>query len=391
MLDLTSVSQQIARMASEEQLVSEDFRKRLDLACERLHLESSRTEAFANKVAISKTSWLLAGIREPLDHTHPLPLRPHAVTVVAVDGSQIAPSHHEVIPAYLINIATVILHYGTGERAELTSTPTLFYREEDLYTECGGQHIQITGEILGMRRGIMEFQSLAQQATLAQSSGHRTCALADGSLILWQLEGKPQDCQQPTLTRYLGCLETTRQWQIPVAGYISRPRSRDVVNALRVGLCPEAAPNCDRCPYRDLPKLPCAEIEGLNDRNLFERLLQPGERTPVFDSRSRILDAYGPHRIGFFYLHVGSEVARIEVPQWVATTPALLELVHAVTYDQTQKGGGYPVALAEAHQHATVRGTERDLFYDMVTAVLIRRGIRVTMSPKNLRKRRMTV
>ena len=55
--------------------------------------------------------------------------------MVAADGSQIAPSHHEVIPAFLLNIATVVLHYGTGERAEFSSTPTLFYREEDLYTD----------------------------------------------------------------------------------------------------------------------------------------------------------------------------------------------------------------------------------------------------------------
>jgi hypothetical protein len=311
--------------------------------------------------------------------------------VVATDGSQFAPSRHEVVPAFLLNISTVVLHYGTGERAELSSAPTLFYREEDLYTEHGGQRIQVAGEVLGMRRTIMEFQSLLQGASAAQGSGHCTCALVDGSLILWQLEGKPPDYQQPTLASYLACLETARQQHIPVAGYISRPRSRDVLNALRVGLCPETAPNCDRCPYRQLPKLPCAEIEGLSDRSLFAHLLAPGERTPVFSSASRILKDYGSHRVGFFYLNVGAEIARIEVPQWVATTPTLLDLVHAVAYDQAQKGGGYPVALAEAHQHAVVRGAERGLFYDMVTSVLVRRGAPATISPKNLRKQRMTV
>ena len=54
------------------------------------------------------------------------------------------------------------------------------------------------------------------------------------------------------------------------------------------------------------------EIEGLSDRSLFEHLLKPGERTPVFDSGSRILTAYGMHRIGFFYLHVGAEIAALK-------------------------------------------------------------------------------
>jgi hypothetical protein len=391
MLDLTRVSHQIADMASEGQLVSESMHKRLDRALGQFRQESSRLEAFVHKLTASKTSWLLAGINEPLERTYALPPRPRAITVVATDGSQITPSHHEVVPAYLINIAAVVLHYGTGERAEFVSTPSLFYREEDLYIDYGGQRVPVSGDILGMRRTIMELQSLVQQATMAQRSGHRACGLADGSLILWQLEGKPKDYQQPMLEGYLAQLEVLRQARIPLAGYISRPRSRDVLNALRVGLCPEVVANCDRCPYRELPTLPCAEIDGLADRSLFARLLQPGERTAVFESASRILKDYGEHRSGFFYLHVGTEIARIEIPHWVAADAALLDLVHATAYDQAQKGGGYPVALAEAHQHVIVRGAERELFYDMVTAVLVRRGIRASVSPKNLRKRRMTV
>jgi hypothetical protein len=391
MLDLSRVSQQIARMAIEEHLVSEDLGKRLDVAVAQLHLEAGRLETFVHKLAVSKTSWLLAGIDNALEQPAPLPPRPSKITVVATDGSQIAPSHHEVVPAFLINISQVVLPYGSGERATLASMPTVFFRDDDLYTAYGGQRVPVSGEILGMRRTIMEFQSLMQCASAARNRGHDTCALSDGSLILWQLEGKPRDYQQPILTQYLACLETARQQHIPVAGYISRPRSRDVLNALRVGLCPETAPNCDRCPYRSLPKLPCADIEGLSDRSLFLRILQPGERSPVFTSASRILDEYCLHRIGFFYLNVGNEIARLEIPQWVASTPALLDLVHAVAYDQAQKGAGYPVALAEAHQHAVVRGAERQLFYEMITTVLVRRGIPASMSAKNLRKQRMTV
>lgn len=391
MLDLSKVMQQIAEMAAEGQLVADHMTKRFDLAMARLQLESCHLSAFVDKLGSSKTSWLLAGIHESLASTFALPVLPKQFTVVAADGSQIASSHHEVVPAYLINIATIVLHYGTGERAALRSTPTVFYRDEDLYIDFGGQRVQVVGDILGMRRTLMEFQSLAQQALGAHASGHRTCAMADGSLILWQLESKPQDYQQASREEFLSYLEQMRQRRIPVCGYISRPRSRDVLNTLRVGLCPEVAPNCDRCPYTHLPRLPCAEIEGISDRRLFAQLLQPGERTQVFDSSSRILSSYGEHRIGFFYLHVGSEIVRIEVPYWVASDPELLHLVHAVAYDQADKGMGYPVTLAEAHQHAVVRGADRDLFYDMITTILLRRGVHTAMSPKNLRKRRMTV
>ena len=390
MLDLVEVNQQITKMATEDHLVADDMAERLALALERLHLESARWQAFVDKLAMSKTSWLVAAIHEPLNRTYGLPPRPETVTVVAADGSQIMPSHHEVVPAFLLNIATVVLNYGNGGGAAFTSTPSLFYRDEDLYLDYGGERVQVTGDLLGMRRTLMEFGSLVDQA-VATRSGGAVCALSDGSLILWQLEGRPPDYQEAMLTDYLACLDRGRQQVIPIIGYISRPRSRDVVNALRVGLCPEDAPNYDRCPYERDERPPCAQIEGLTDRRLFAKLLKVGERSQVFGSASRILNKYGAHRIGFFYLHVGPEIVRVELPQWVGTDAALLDLVHAVAYDQAQKGMGYPVALAEAHQQAVVRGAERDLFYDMVTAVFRRRGAVMAVSPKNLRKRRMTV
>jgi len=390
MLDLAEVNQQITKMAAEDHLAADDMAERLALAVERLHLESARWQAFVDKLSMSKTSWLVAAIHEPLNRTYGLPPRPEAVTVVAADGSQIMPSHHEVVPAFLLNIATVVLNYGNGGGAAFTSTPSLFYRDEDLYLDYGGERVQVSGDLLGMRRTLMEFGSLVDQAVAARSDG-AVCALSDGSLILWQLEGRPPDYQEATLTDYLACLDQGRQQGIPIIGYISRPRSRDVVNALRVGLCPEDAPNYDRCPYERDERPPCAQIEGLTDRRLFAKLLKAGERSQVFGSASRILNRYGAHRIGFFYLHVGSEIVRVELPQWVGTDAALLDLVHAVAYDQARKGMGYPVALAEAHQQAVVRGAERDLFYDMVTAVFRQRGAAMAVSPKNLRKRRMTV
>ena len=391
MLDFVEVNRQIAGMATESRLVADDMAERLALAVQRLHLESDGLQAFLDKIAMSKTSWLVATIHEPLNQTYGLPKLPGAVTVVAADGSQIMPSHHEVVPAFLLNIATVVLNYGNGRGASFTGTPSLFFREEDLYVDYGGERVQVTGEMIGMRRTVMEFDSLVDQALAARNGGNSVCALSDGSLILWQLVERPSAYQESVLTKFLECLEQGRQQGVPVLGYISRPRSRDVVNALRIGLCPEDAPNYDRCPYERDERPPCAQIEGLTDRTLFARLLRAGERTQVFGSRSKILNKYGDHRVLFFYLNVGSEIARVELPQWVCDDPALLDLAHAVAYDQAQKGMGYPVALAEAHQQAVVRGAERDLFYEMVTAVFRQRGTPMAVSPKNLRKRRMTV
>jgi hypothetical protein len=94
MLDLTKVSQQIAYMAAEDQLVWEDLSKRLDVALGQLQLESGRLEHFRNKLDRSKTSWLLAGMDEPPDRVYALPESPGAHTFEATDGSQVEPSKH---------------------------------------------------------------------------------------------------------------------------------------------------------------------------------------------------------------------------------------------------------------------------------------------------------
>ena len=75
MLDFVEVNQQIAAMAAESRLAADDMAGRLALAVERLRLESGAWQAFVDKIAASRTSWLVADIREPLDRAYGLPAR----------------------------------------------------------------------------------------------------------------------------------------------------------------------------------------------------------------------------------------------------------------------------------------------------------------------------
>jgi len=93
----------------------------------------------------------------------------------------------------------------------------------------------------------MEVEELAR---LARSWKFRPAiALLDGTLILWTLEGKPADFRSMMLRRLLRMLDTLRALKVPLAGYISSPGSTDVINALRVGLCPYQFANCDKCEW----------------------------------------------------------------------------------------------------------------------------------------------
>jgi len=402
-LDFAAVKAQIDDMVVEQAARPPQVEARLARALAQVERWAGQWEALAGKLRRSKTSWLLAELVEDPSVTRPCPSRPEHLSLAATDGSQIFPDRHEVSPCYLINIGYVVLHYGTGERPLLSSQPRLYYRDEDLFPEWGGRRVSANRDWVGHRRSLLELTELAELAGASQDSGYLTAALSDGTLIAWHLEGRPPEHRREYLGAMKRALDELCQRRIPVAGYISRSASQDVTNALRVGLCPLEAADCDRCPWLgESPPawpehadpqeeggspLPCGAIDGIGDAVLLRRRLQKGERSALFASTSKILAEYGPHRVHFFYVHVGDEVARVEVPAWVARDAELLDLVHTAVVDQADKGQGYPVCLAEAHERAVVRGADRDLFYRYLEDSFVSQDIRASVSTKNLRKR----
>ena len=175
--------------------------------------------------------------------------------------------------------------------------------------------------------------------------------------------------------------------QLALASYISFPRSTDVVNVLRVAICPHQPPDCDRhCPpgkARD-----CEAVAGVRDRELFLNLLESGERSALFISPSKIVKGhYGEHRIYFFYVRLADEIARIEIPQWVAENQGLLNLTHSLVLDQCRRGHGYPVVLSEAHEQAVVTGIDRENFWELVESSMVAEKMPSPTSAKSFSKR----
>jgi hypothetical protein len=101
------------------------------------------------------------------------------------------------------------------------------------------------------------------------------------------------------------------------------------------------------------------------------------------------LDLYDDRlRVYFCYLHVGPEVARVDVPEWVAQDRDTFEMALSLVLGQVHKGYGYPVALAEAHNQAVVRGGDRARFFALLEREMIKAGLtNVGISYKEARKR----
>ncbi len=399
-LDLTTLSLQIREMSRSLVQQASDTATRIAQVQQRYVQQIGAEPDWQQAVDLSHETahWLLARPVEPLDTVRNVPPLPAAYELVATDGSQIDLDRHGSAACYLINTGRVYLRYGTEPKARLTSQPRLAYREEDLYLTDGTRRVPIEGNYLSVRRDVEELCAVSELADEYLHHALPALALQDGTLVRWALAGAEKFVQDHFLDRYLGSLDHLRQRAIPVVSYISRPRATEMVGAVRLLFCPDVrleqqqGARCSACSDERAGREPtCYVCNNLTDADVLAGTLREGQRGPLFASMSAInikrYQACG-HLIHFFYLRVGRELARIELPQWVAQQPEQVDLVHALIYDQCIRGQGYPVALARAHEQAVVRGPDRRTFQRMVESSLLHAELPATSSLKRQSKER---
>ncbi|MGD1909391.1 MAG: DNA double-strand break repair nuclease NurA [Rivularia sp. (in: cyanobacteria)] len=414
MLDLSKLAGQMYGLSQHLTQEAEANRQRLELG--QKHLEDAFTrlpelikiqEKWRDRILFANATPM-----EPLHTCIDIVVPPKTHTVIANDGSQIAPNHHEIAYCYLLNIGRVVLHYGQNKHPFLDSLPEIFYRPEDLY--MSRQWGIRTEEWMSYRRTASEAVMLSELAiaatqrvegdkeirgqgdeveeisTSSTATAQRipTLAMVDGSLIYWFLDHLPFDAKEHILPPILDSWKNLRDAGIPLMGYLSASRSIEAMNFFRLSACPHKAPDCiSFCPNQ-MEKIPCKVFEGLRDSTLWSTQLKPGQRSPLWRSNSRILDLYEDQQIYFCYVHVGTEIARIEVPEWVAKNTEMFDESLGLMLAQVYKGYGYPVALAEAHNQAVVRGGDRSRFFGLLERQMIKAGLKnVGTSYKETRKR----
>ncbi len=392
-LDLTGVASQVGELLSRLKDGLNERYEHLRFALETARRETENPDRLKRKLNASKTTWLTAGITEGIDLAYCAPEMPDDFTVVATDGSHIDVDRHRAARCYLINIGSVTLSYGSRSEAVLESLPHLYAAEDDLaITEPGtNREYAVEGTLLGLKRDVEEGIRLAELAE-KQPAGSATLALVDGTLIRFGLTtGNYSDYVIKKLLDegYLKCLDRMKALNTDrncaLASYISLPGSSDVVNSLKVSVCPHDPLNTDRhcnnCTTRE-----CQQLSSIRDRDLFGGILGENERSALFYTTSTIVARYGEHAIYFYYLNTDDEIARVEVPKWVADAPELLNLTHALVLDQCRRGHGYPVALSEAHEQAVVTGKDRENFWQFVEMSLTDEKLSTYTSAKSRSK-----
>lgn len=305
----------------------------------------SADNAFLAKLAVFNSSpWPIPSWSGSLNQAIPVVDSDEVYDVLSVDGSQIYPERHMKSYCFLINIGLVKFSYHTDVSSVFFETwPKLYPLSEDDYSI----------DIINGIRHENELMYGFQQAKIHFKSYDRAMLLFDGSFIFWHLDLQ-KGLRERFLEAYLGHLYEGYVHKIPAVAYISSPKSKELVSILRLFLCKFNIPDTET--YH--------EIDNTVDATLVASYVPVGYRTIVFQNKSPISLAYPDTlKTHFFYINLGQEVARVEFPAWIADNTALVDRLASFIKDQAEKGYGYPVALAEAHEQAVIKTIDRDFFY----------------------------
>jgi hypothetical protein len=374
-LDFQQVYEQIRQLGEQAPQREQRLKELRQQACELLERHAEDLDALRNQVALIVHSHdpslrCALPVFEPLSAHLALPELPRNLTILAADGSQIAPDRHAPVEYCLINVGAVQIRHGAAEPAVTKVTSRLFYAEE-IETPSG----LITEATLALRRDLNERSMLADLAVHAQPP---VVTFTDGPMELWggqDREGEETSEFQKSLDEYKRALARLNDLQVITAGYVDKPSANLVVRLLETMMIPE-----DRLSEIRRLRL----LQGVSDRDLYRAMLGAGERSAVFALQSQSAKSYsGPLALHFFYINVGRPghpwLARVDIPAWVAESSHMVDTLQATLVQQCRTMGSrsYPYLLHRAHETAVVTLQEREQITQMIVMELRKRGVPV--------------
>ena len=286
---------------------------------------------------------------ERLDASFPAPVMPEKVTLIAADGSQVAPDRHAPLQYCLYNVGAVVMQLNSGRSPEVRVDSHLLF-DDEVYSEGG----VLTEDALGLQRDIAERQTLLD---LAKEVKPPIIALTDGPVELWGAKDSTREDYRKNLEVHKSVLSQLQAGGVVVAGYVDKPGANLVVRTLEIT---KMAPNELERVRENHP------LRGVTDRWLFSQVLSPGHRSAVFELQSRSRAHYtGTLALRFFYLNIGEikhpSLVRIEIPRWVVDEKSQLDLLHAALLNQCRLMGArpYPYILHRAHETAVIKQEEK--------------------------------
>jgi NurA domain-containing protein len=208
-------------------------------------------------------------------------------------------------------------------------------------------------------------------------------ALYDGPLMKFFLGGEVVDSVR-LMNDYRQALNGLHDVGAALAGYVDVPDSRFVIKLLHLMSLEDDNIN-EHTLAND------GELEGLTDKQLFQMVLEPGQRSAIMiqnsptnrDYQRNFGEDYG---IAFFYMNVTEtsrpRIARIDLPFWVAKHKPLVEGLQASVLAQCAIQEKYPYALTRADELAVINASEKQELDDMIAVELLQNQVESEQSAK---------
>lgn len=330
-------------------------------------------DTFLSKVHARKQPILVPMWKGLLGGVFDIIVQSSSYSVLSVDGSQIYYDKHQGPPCFVINIGFIQLRYGlSGKAVEYGSYPYLT-------TQLGVENDYGSPDFVNMQRESHEFTTAFKQMKQLQVEigSHDSVCLFDGSLIFFHLDTKDMELKEKFLDEYCQILQKFHDEKMLVVGYMSLPRTKELVNLCKLELAQFDAVSLEQTSV----------IDRLTDVDIADLYLKKGQRSIIFKSLAPISYLYPENLKPYFcYVHVGSEIVRLEFPAWIALSDELVNKVCSIAFDQAQKGHGYPVCLFEAHEQAVIKSIDRDFFYRMIEKLSQKQAKSYVISQKSIKK-----
>lgn len=382
-LEFNKVVDQVLKLGRMLDEIDLNTGNRLDIAIERFE-NAPDLDFIHQRVAMTRrpdvsgyrgAAPLDAPYHEPINQIFPCPPLPSSATIIAADGSQIYPHEQAPMHYFLLNIGLFTYRHGGQNAApQQESIPQLVFHRDHVH-DAGGR--LLSNRTVDAQRTAREMDALAAKAWELRGEARPLIALYDNHLLFWANTDVTNSIE--LMRKYHAGLVRLNDAGAILAGYVDNPtRSRVVIRLLHLlSLTDEEVHTTDLSTSR--------ELEGVRDLELFNTVLQPGERSALMVQNSPRNLKYKQrgvsYEIAFFYLKVSSgyreSIVRVDLPMWVARDKGMLDELHALLVHQSSMQGRnpYPYALTRADELAYVSSKDKLKLDELIGFELRRRGI----------------
>ena len=391
-LEFEKLTGHLEKMAINQARLKKQQENRVDQYEQTLTQFATEWEAidYALDVAVAKSDPKHYRSVRPLTHDEPLdmavdaPPAPPFATIIATDGSQIMPDRHAAYLYYLINVGGIVYHHGDSRQPEVFSVPTIEYPDSEDFAD----NFNTTSGQVSVERDLKEIGMLARATAEQRDSAQPLISIVDQRLLYWPT-GTTGVADNQAVQDWGRAMTKIRQQGASLLGYIDRPETMSVLTLLQT-LTAVANP-ADNFDWKQLGKR--SMTQGVRDKDLFARLLKPGQRSAIFVYESQPNEAFVQqdplNEVCFFYLNPtksGNQIARIDIPMWVAKDEEAVTAVHSLIVSQCQLLGDYPYVLARADEMAVVGRQDASELNFMIDVVMQRHGLNSDVTAKQSSK-----